>query len=415
MVNSAIFTIVFACIIAIIVIAINSKMDNTEIASEEKAEKMQKQEEQSTPKALTEITAREPNTNNFTYVTSEDGIQVPVPKGYVSSTDAEERYVNGVTIDGVREHHGGFVIYEKNAGETDEQATEDIETDLDTAQRERNQWVWVPISSEEVSNMYHVTNGQIYGNYYNSYSIDSTPISSGKLEPLVLEPSIPDGIRNHMSDYDHLYLKQLMNGISRGEFLQEMRYKFYEMLVSVKTYGGFYIGRYETGNTNEKIPVVVQGNNKTSEASTWYEIYKQSKNIGNKNYKTTETGLIWGIQWDETIKWLVESGDKTTQQLENASSWGNMSGGKIYSTGSNENWCANNIYDLAGNCIEWTMESRYFAGNTQNEQECTRILRGGASCYNNFLSKYPMNVNGGAPSLLQKFRGYRTYLILVSD
>ena len=348
MVNRAIFTIVFVCIIATIALVTNRKNSNIEIATTENAETMQKKEEQSNPKALTEIVAREPNTNNLTYITSEDGIQVPVPKGYVASTDAEERYVNGVTTDGVREHHGGFVIYEKNAGETDEQATEEIVVNLNTAKTSRNQYVWVPI--DDVNDMYHVSNRQLYGN---TYSFSSTAYNKGtgnNMEPTLL--------MNY--DFDQNYLKIYLEGISGNEFLQEMREEFYKMLESVATYGGFYIGRYEIGNINSKVPVVRKGNNNINNA-TWYRTYKACKNL-KEGRKTVDTGLIWGIQWDETLKWLIESGEKTCAEIVDSTTWGNYSNntasghGSHRTTGYSENWKANNVYDLAGNMYEWSME-----------------------------------------------------------
>ena len=48
-----------------------------------------------------EIKPGKKNENNYTMVTSADGIQVPVPTGYTASSVESERYVNG-----------GFVIYE---------------------------------------------------------------------------------------------------------------------------------------------------------------------------------------------------------------------------------------------------------------------------------------------------------------
>ena len=145
---------------------INSKKANVETATTEKAETMQEQEEQNMPKAITTpIVAGTPNANNVTYVDSEEldenlnPKKVPVPKGYVASPDAEERYVNGVTTDGVREHHGGFVIYERlasDAGKTDKEVQDIIEDDIDEAQRTRNQWVWVPIA--DITDMYHTNN-----------------------------------------------------------------------------------------------------------------------------------------------------------------------------------------------------------------------------------------------------------------
>ena len=50
-----------------------------------------------------------------------------------------------------------------------------------------------------------------------------------------------------------------MEGISRSELLQEKREEFYEMLESVKTYEGFYIGRYELGNIDTKNVKIIKG------------------------------------------------------------------------------------------------------------------------------------------------------------
>ncbi len=100
-----------------------------------------------------------------------------------------------------------------------------------------------------------------------------------------------------------------------------------------------------------------------------------------------QTRMIWGCQWDVTCKWLAEH----KYDINDSSAWGNYSnyntannyaegnekyeagaGGKQI-TGSSENWKANNIYDLAGNCREWTQE----AGSTNS-----RAGRGGYYDYN---------------------------------
>ena len=347
------------------------------------------------------INAREKNSNNYIAVISEDDLEVPVPKGYVASPDAEERYVNGVTIDGVREHHGGFVIYERlasDAGKTDEQVQQEINNDLDIAQRTRNQWVWVPIA--DVTDMYHISNNKLYANRYTF-----SGSSYNKATQYITEPALQTAsTASSQYDYEHRYLKQYLEGISRNGFLQEMREEFYEMLESVKTYGGFYIGRYETGNTQKNNLRVVKGHTGTTSIGnennrinyiTWYDAYKRSKKMREKN--PVYTNLIWGIQWDETMKWLIDSGEKTYAEVGSySSSWGNYndvsftytqtsgltadglgtvaggtatksSGNTIIPTGSTERNKANNIYDLAGNIWEWTMESdasggRYYRG-----------------------------------------------------
>lgn len=108
------------------------------------------------------------------------------------------------------------------------------------------------------------------------------------------------------------------------------------------------------------------------------------------NNTNIETGLIWGNQWDRTLMWLIETGNKTELQMSNSVSWGNYydsefeyidkygtkttkakNHAKEIPTGNSEYTKANNIYDLAGNTREWTMETRGLE---------MRAIRGG-DCY----------------------------------
>ena len=92
------------------------------------------------------------------------------------------------------------------------------------------------------------------------------------------------------------------------------------------------------------------------------------------------------------MNWLISSGAKTSDEVnKDSSTWGNYNNynaannytegtagyeknaGSPQNTGSSENWKANNIYDLAGNCWEWTQE----AHNTN-----LRANRGGYYSFN---------------------------------
>ena len=53
------------------------------------------------------------------------------------------------------------------------------------------------------------------------------------------------------------------------------------MLASVEKYGGFYIGRYETGNLSKETVLVQKGNNDMG-SQTWYNMYKRCKNLKEK-------------------------------------------------------------------------------------------------------------------------------------
>ena len=77
------------------------------------------------------------------------------------------------------------------------------------------------------------------------------------------------------------------------------------------------------------------------------------------------------------LNWLVETGAKEQDEVySNSSSWGNYEdstgaaatdSGSKQTSGKNEAWQANNIYDLAGNYYDWTQESNY---------AYSRIIRG---------------------------------------
>ena len=111
-----------------------------------------------------EIKPGKKNANNYTMVTSSDGIQVPVPTGYTASSASDENSVRG-----------GFVIYEGTEAVTDSNKWD--------AQCNRNQYVWIPIA--DVSDMYwrDQTTGKKYGTRYTFSSSANTKDSTSKREP----------------------------------------------------------------------------------------------------------------------------------------------------------------------------------------------------------------------------------------
>ena len=170
-----------------------------------------------------------------------------------------------------------------------------------------------------------------------------------------------------------------------------------KMRASVLKNGGFYVGRYEAGcgtqrTSSNKITaqtLLVQkdkfvygyvpwGASMTSveDASDVKGAVKLARGMYPKedtNYGAA-SHLIYGVQWDSVLRFIADG----THNVTSSSSWGNNSnytGGGIYTknqlqnTGANENWKAKNIYDIAGNAMEWTMEA-YNTG--------VRVLRGGS-------------------------------------
>ena len=155
------------------------------------------------------------------------------------------------------------------------------------------------------------------------------------------------------------------------------------MIKSIEKYGGFYIGRYELSGTVDN-PTEKKGTTITSK--TWYELYNACKKIGAKSDGSDKEGIatrmIWGCQWDATCDFIATKGEQ--KSITDSREWGNYgdstepanTGNYVKNrkkdTGSNEAWKANNIYDIAGNCYEWTQEA---------DDTSYRACRGGL-CYN---------------------------------
>ena len=134
----------------------------------------------------------------------------------------------------------------------------------------------------------------------------------------------------------------------------------------------FTAGRYETGNVSSSKPVV-QKLNSTIYSESWYAMYGRMKYLaGNKNVKAN---MIWGNLFDETLRWLIDSGSKEIWEMKASTGWGNYNDSTFtytntsgtnttksvgsqteVPTGSSEYTKANNIYDLAGNVSDWTLE-----------------------------------------------------------
>ena len=338
-----------------------------------------------------EIKPGKKNANNYTMVTSSDGVEVPVPTGYTASSASDENSVNG-----------GFVIYEGTEAVTDSNKWE--------AQCNRNQYVWIPIA--DVSDMYwrDQTTGKKYGTYY---TFSSSPYSKGSNRSY--EPQTTS------YDIQSTYLTQYLNGMSREDFLMEMEIDFDKMLNSVATYGGYYIGRYETGDLSQATPVIKRINTDIGD-QTWYTMWKKARKLSG-----TSAGvqMIWGIQWDETLKWLIDTGEKTYAEIaSDSTSWGNYKNNsftyytntsKSTATKSSGYWTripsgayeeanANNVFDLAGNVFDWTLESNGSGTGSY------RYVRGGRCSYYGYSFYAANRYNDGGPDYSYDSIGLRCEL-----
>ena len=133
---------------------------------------------------------------------------------------------------------------------------------------------------------------------------------------------------------------------------------------SVTNNGGFYIGRYESGKGNVvKKGVAVYNNIDWNNSKIQAEAMYPSSNA---NYGATST-LIYSTQWDTALKFIgaynVGEAGYSTYAIDSTGMGNYISGDSFTSTSAPANCGAlpafrqKNIYDMAGNVWEWTMES----------------------------------------------------------
>ena len=298
--------IIMAIVILLIVLAtVLVVINKSNVATKKHAQsaKVKEQEESKTQ----EIELAD---NKYMHVEIDaSGDKVPVPNGFVGSK-----------VTGENEIDTGFVIYELNEGESKD-TVEINDANKDEAQKTRNQYVWVPV--EDISKFYGTdANGKKWGKIYNyttgtstnstfdeetgTYALNwsetngvmSTPSSGSQREPDVLKTyDTPYYLKTYKVSEDNML-----------DFLLRQQTDFNNMIESVEKYGGFYIGRYETGDLGKDEAVVRKGNTDIG-SQRWYVMYEKCKDLRGNNLNV-KTGMIWGNQWDRTMMWLIESGAK---------------------------------------------------------------------------------------------------------
>ena len=261
-----------------------------------------------------------------------------------------------------------------------------------------NEWVWVPVDSATLATMYEESSDEktlcgttgetaVKAKLYSKTMTIGTDSNKRKISrgtPGTTDYREPDLVVGSGSGYDATYYKTILgdNG-TKEELAQLFVDEYKEMIESIQKYGGFYIGRYELSEAG------VQKNQPTLVKTNWYNLYKKCKELNASD--KVKTQMIWGCQWDVTMNWLISSGAKTSDEVnKNSSTWGNYSNyntannytegiagyeknaGSLQNTGSSENWKANNIYDLAGNCFEWTQEASGVGSRADRGGYCYR-------------------------------------------
>ena len=229
--------------------------------------------------------------------------------------------------------------------------------------------------------------------------------------------------------------------------------EYLKMMQSVQANKGFYIGRYEAGTTSPRdestttttSTVVVKRDAYPYIYVKWGDAMNTVGNVGavylSKNMYAAGTigatsTLCYGVQWDAAMKFVKDS----THSTSNSTTWGNYQNNAwtinrttakytdstnakkgswtpitsnksktdsesiLLTTGASDNFKAKNIFDLAGNVYEWTMEA---------DSSTVRVRRGGY--YDTFGSNYPASSrNSYNPTLSHERHRFPSSFILVA-
>ena len=195
-----------------------------------------------------------------------------------------------------------------------------------------NQFVWIPVSSEaDLERTNFDANGQ----------------------PTTDAPAIGVSVANCTEPYANGYSTEAS--------------EYNTMKTQVLKYGGFYIGRYEAGINSTTLRTKVttaqtvvckkgvapynwvpwgKAMNDASEVEGKSGAVYLAKNFASQhNYTSVTSTLTYGCQWDAMCRYIGDAQRKTpTKDAPEL-------------TGSVSTDVSKNIYDLAGNCYEWTMEA----------------------------------------------------------
>ena len=329
-------------------------------------------------------------TENASYTDSENAT-VTIPKGFKVSDVAKTE-------------------------DTDGEQT--VSTGLVIQDAEGNEFVWVPV------------------NYTATGTLDDDGLDSGFKDTFKRSTTSSRYTEPYASGY--------------GENGAEEKSDYLKMMKSVQKNKGFYIGRYEAGTTEPRTSSTTGISKVVVKRDAYPYIYVKwgdaintvgeegavylSKNMYSANEIGATSTLCYGVQWDAAMKFVEDS----THSTSNSTNWGNYennawtidrttasytdstnvstgswtnitsnkkktnSEGFLLTTGASDSFKAKNIFDLAGNVYEWTMEAYY---------STLRIFRGGNYNYNG--SDGPAsNRNNNDPRSSINSLGFRSALYL---
>ena len=313
---------------------------------------------------------------------------VPIPAGFYYVGGSKE---TGLVISDAKKDAGTFSESTKN-------------NPVPADRLEGNQFVWIPVDNSSEENFNAVFQRQL--GYFEG-NIDS---------------------ENPLSVYGEADSTGVNSQVTETATTQAEAKAMYD---SVYKNGGFYVGRFEVGkdkdgtvvikkgtednpvNPYNNIPWSANGDNMQETDGTTGGAVELSRNFDTENdYTSVNSTLIYGVQWDAIMNFIDPNfitnatiGNPkcdTNSFVRNSTDKGYFNQSSPTICGSSDSYRVNNIYDLAGNVCEWTMESFY---------SDARVIRGGSYDYSG--SFYPASSrydHAYGPSLTYGFIGFRVAL-----
>ena len=282
-----------------------------------------------------------------------------------------------------------------------------VDTGLVIADSNGNEYVWVVVPKS------------LYNNTAYNSNNDKKPSSSTDYENIEYCLQQYTATYRNKTSYSDVYYADDKNV---GWFTDETAYNNFKnsMLKSVYENGGFYVGRYEAGIGTNRTGIEAQVNGKypvpttapVSKADAYpytYVTRTQAQNLAsNVNSGTKTSSLMFGVQWDLVLAFMSKDTAKITStdvltsnstkignygdsvfQLSQTGKYAVYSGnslsswnpsttpttnfvdssrnkiaqstsrnGILVTTGTSEKNKVMNIYDIAGNVYEWTLEEK---------------------------------------------------------
>ena len=291
----------------------------------------------------------------------------------------------------------------------DEITNNDLSTGLTIKDGNNNEWVWIEVpksvtaSATDDAGIKTALENYVY--VQSAKNADGTDTGS----PLLTKTSGEEATKDYKTTtagYTDTHYDGC--GLSSGDYAT----KYSAMLNSIKANGGFYIGKYEAGYELPQGSTNFRSDSNKSSTSDHTAVIKQDAYP--YNYVTCSqaedlaegfatgtktTTLMFGIQWDLVLKHLNNKGISVADLPSDSGDWGNyydtnktftVTRGKYWdfmnysdgfvnlasrssktvpsnapvalSTGATTRNMKKNIYDLAGNMFEWTLEKASISG-----------------------------------------------------